>query len=68
MMPLLEAFAQQHADKLKLIPVDADKHKDLLNKKSISGIPYLELYHDGKLVWSHEGGMTADEIAEQINL
>src|SRR5579872_3318568 len=51
MMPVLESLAQKKKDKLTLLKIDADDNKALLKEKGIAGIPYLELYLDGKLVW-----------------
>ena len=59
LMPILESVAAKRTDSLSLLKIDADDNKDLMKQKSISGIPYLELYKDGQLVWRHNG--TIDE-------
>ena len=66
--PILESIASQRKDKMTLIKLDADDNKDLVRQKGISGIPYLELYKDGKLVWKHEGFIEEDELLKQTNL
>ncbi len=68
MMPIIEKIVAEKKDRLKMVSVDADKNKDLLNKKGISGIPYLELYQNGKLVWKHEGGLDEAELRKEINM
>jgi rhodanese-related sulfurtransferase len=55
MMPILEGITEQRKDKMTLVKVDADINSALLELKKIDGIPYLELYHKGKLVWQHKG-------------
>ncbi|OYU97477.1 MAG: thioredoxin [Bacteroidetes bacterium B1(2017)] len=53
--PMLDKVAESKKDKLILIKIDADENADLLQQKQIDGIPYLELYKDGKLIWQHKG-------------
>ncbi len=55
MAPMLDKVATDKKDKLTLLKVDADENPELLQQKGISEIPVLELYHKGKLVWSHKG-------------
>jgi thioredoxin-like negative regulator of GroEL len=56
----------------KLTPIldkiDADENPELLQSKGIEGIPYLELYKDGKLVWSYKGFISESEILAQTKL
>ena len=68
MLPVLEALSAKQGDKLALIKIDADENKELLNQKGISGIPYLELYRDGKLVWKHNGYIDEDQLLKETNL
>ncbi len=68
MLPVLEALAEKKKDKLALIKVNADDHKQLMKEKGISSIPYLELYKDGKLIWSHNGLIEEDELLKETGL
>ena len=68
MMPILEQLATEKKDKLKLIKVNADDSKALMAAKSISAIPYLELYADGKLVWTHSGLIEKSDLIKETNL
>lgn len=68
MMPMLEALAERKKEALTLMKIDADDNKGLLKEKSISSIPYLELYKDGNLVWSHTGYMEEDELLREAKL
>ena len=68
MLPMLESLSAQQGDKLTLIKIDADENKELLKQKGISGIPYLELYRYGKLVWKHDGYIEKDQLLKEINL
>ncbi len=68
MLPMLEALAAAKKDKLTLLKIDADENKDLLKEKNISSIPYLEMYKDGKLVWSHNGAIDEEALLKETKL
>ncbi len=64
--PILEAIAQKNAAKIKLIEIDVDENSDLANAKQVSSIPYVEIYHNGEMVWSNIGLTDEATIMEHI--
>lgn len=68
MLPMLEAFAGKRKDKMALLRIDADEHKALMKEKGINGVPYLELYQDGKLTWKHDGAIGENQLASETKL
>ena len=68
MLPILEALAESKKDKLVLLKIDADKNKALMQEKIISSIPYLELYHNGNLVWKHDGYIDEQSLLKETKL
>ena len=68
MMPVLESLAAKKKDNLSLVKIDADDNKDLMIQKSIDGIPYLELYQDGKLIWKHSGYIDENQLLSETKL
>ncbi len=68
MMPILEKFTSSRKMPITLLKVDVDKNKELANAKAIASIPYLELYKNGKLVWSHEGYIDEADLIAQTKL
>lgn len=68
MLPILEALAEQKKEKMILLRIDADENKALLQQKGIAGIPYLELYKDGKLLWKHEGAIDEATLLKETSL
>jgi len=64
--PMVEKLAEEYKGKLNLRKLDADEQIELCKAKGIDGIPYLELYKDGKLIWSHQGLVDENEIRKQI--
>lgn len=45
--PVVEAIAEQYANKLEVIKVDADKFQDIAAKYGVRGIPTLMLFKQG---------------------
>jgi len=68
MAPYLESLSVKKKDKLSLVKIDADDNKEFLKQKGIEGIPYLELYLDGKLVWQHSGFIEEDKLLKETKL
>lgn len=66
--PILEKIAKERIKDLVLEKVDADENQNLLVEKGIDGIPYLELYKNGKLVWKHQGFMEEKQLREESGL
>lgn len=68
MMPIMESIAGKKKDKMALLKIDADLNKALLKEKGIAGIPYLELYENGKLVWKHDGYIDEQQLLAETKL
>lgn len=66
--PILEKIAAEKATTLTLLKLDADENPQLLQQKGIDGIPYLELYKDGKMVWSHKGFISEQDLLKETGL
>jgi rhodanese-related sulfurtransferase len=66
MLPVLKKLEEANKDKLVLFPVDADENPDLIKHKQIEGIPHLELYRQGKLVWTYTGFVSEQDLLTSI--
>ena len=66
--PRLDELGEQKRNKLSILKIDADANPALLAEKKIEGIPYLELYKNGELVWKHEGFITAEDLIKETHL
>lgn len=64
--PIVEAIEQKNAAKIKLLAIDVDENSDLANAKQVSSIPYIEIYHNGEMVWSNIGLTDEATIMAQI--
>lgn len=68
MMPILDGIASKRKDSLLLVKVDADENGQLMQQKGVTGIPYMELYKDGKLVWTYTGMISEEQLIAQAGL
>jgi thioredoxin-like negative regulator of GroEL len=66
--PILDKIVEERKGKLTFVSLDADQNKNLLQEKKIDGIPYLELYKEGKLVWSHKGLISSDNFLKETGI
>ncbi len=65
--PTILKIQKREANKVKVVRLDADENKNLLQQKKISQIPKLSLYKKGKEIWSHTGMISEAELMKQIN-
>lgn len=66
MMPVIEKITADQAGRLTLLKIDADENPVLMREKQIEGIPYFEIYKNGKLVWSYMGMTDEATIVQQL--
>ncbi len=66
--PIVDEVIRTSKTGVKLLKVDADENKAVVEAKRIDGIPLLELYHNGKLVWSHAGLIDKDDLMKEAGL
>ena len=64
--PILASIVEKQGGRLTLIKLDSDENPDLMKAKQIQGIPYLELYKDGKLIWKNMGLTDEATILSQL--
>ncbi|MBP6512340.1 MAG: thioredoxin [Bacteroidia bacterium] len=64
--PILASIVEKQGGRLTLIKLDSDENPDLMKAKQIQGIPYLELYKDGKLIWKNMGLTDEATIMSQL--
>ena len=64
--PVLEEIAQSYPDNLKVVKVNADECKEIVKENSISGLPSLLIFKDGKAVERMVGLMPKSTIINNI--
>ena len=66
--PILEKLEKDYNGRIKVIKIDVDENRTLAQSKSITSIPFIEIYKNGKLVMQHEGFTTYDDLLKIIPL
>ncbi len=64
--PVLDEIAQNYDGKLKIVKVNADENKETVKDNSISGLPTLLVFKDGKAVERMVGLMPKSTIINNI--
>lgn len=64
--PILDKIVAEQGGKLTLMKIDSDENPELMKAKQIQGIPYLEVYKDGKLIWQNMGFTDEATILSQL--
>ena len=67
MMPYLEKIAQEKTHILKLLKIDIDQNAEIVESKKLDGVPYLELYKEGKLIWTQRGFIDEKSLYQVLN-
>ncbi len=64
--PILDEIAAEKMDSLDVLKIDVDEQKTIANHFKVDGIPALQLYQNGKLVWEGVGLMKKNQLLEII--
>lgn len=68
MLPWITKLAEERQSDLSLLKIDADANAQLLSDKGLKGIPHLELYKNGALVWEKSGYIEEADFRQQTGL
>jgi thioredoxin len=66
MKPYLDEISSEMKDDVKVIRIDADQNKLLLQELNIEGLPVLILYNDGTQSWRKDGFVEKAEVVAKI--
>ena len=64
--PVLDEIAEIYSGKLKVVKVNADENKDVVQANSISGLPSLLIFKDGEAVERMVGMMSKSTIINNV--
>ena len=65
---LVDRFLVDFSDKLEIVRLDLDKNTFLKDRYSIKSIPLFVLYKNNQVVWSKNGIIAYNDIAEKIQV
>ncbi|MDR2049581.1 MAG: thioredoxin [Treponema sp.] len=64
--PFIEQIAEEYDGKLKVGKINVDEQAELAGKHTISSIPTLAVYKDGKAVFQQSGALPKSGIEELV--
>jgi len=65
--PVLENLAKDYTDKMTLVKVNVEEHKENASKFGVMSIPSVKLFKDGKVVSEFVGSQPDEKIREWLN-
>ena len=63
MKPILEELEGIKGEKVRIVKVDVDKHKEIAAYYQIQSVPTLMIFKDGKQLWRQSGVMRANDLS-----
>jgi thioredoxin 1 len=62
MHPVLEEVKARLGDKIRIIKVDVDKHREVAAGYQIQSVPTLMLFQNGEMLYRQSGAMSRNEL------
>jgi thioredoxin 1 len=62
MMPMIDSLKVEFQDRIKVVKINADASKSLMRSKRMVSVPYLVLYHNGVIIFEHQGLIGSEEL------
>jgi thioredoxin len=66
MNPYILKFQREMADKIKIVQLDADENKTIVDQLKLEGLPVLIIYEKGKEVWRNVGFISEEELRKHL--
>lgn len=63
MKPILEELKKMKGDKVRIVKVDVDKHRELAAQYNIQSVPTLMIFKNGQQLWRQSGVVRANELS-----
>lgn len=64
MKPILEELKSMKGEKVRIVKVDVDKHKELAVQYKIQSVPTLMIFKNNQQLWRQSGVMRANELSD----
>ncbi|CAM9329884.1 unnamed protein product [Sphacelaria rigidula] len=64
--PVMDSLADAYDGTLKVVKIDCDTHKDLMNNYKARGLPMMAVFNEGQLLKRKEGLLEFDEVGEML--
>ena len=67
MSPILEDFAKQMGDRVRVLKIDVDKAQATAMQYKVQGVPTLILFQHGKTLWRQSGVVPKQTLVQLVN-
>jgi thioredoxin 1 len=64
--PILQEFAREVGDKIRIIKIDVDKNPEIAQRFQIQGVPTLAIFKQGLIVWRQSGVIPKHTLSEIV--
>jgi thioredoxin len=68
MMPMIDSLTTEYKGRVNIVKINADASKRLMREMKMVSVPYLVLYHEGKVLFEHKGLIGRKELAAELEL
>lgn len=66
MRPYITRLETEMKDKIKIVPLDADENKTIVEQLKLDGLPTIIVYEKGKEVWRNVGYITEEDLKKHL--
>jgi len=67
MLPIVEQLQTEYAGKVRVVKINSDSSRELMQNLAIRGIPFFQLYKNGELVYTKYGIVPKTELQALFN-
>lgn len=64
--PILEDLAKDMADEVRILKLNIDKNKEVVQKYRIYSVPTIFIFQDGEVIWKGSGTRSKEELKRII--
>lgn len=66
MKPYILTLQSELAGKIKIVPLDADENKTIVDSLKLDGLPVIIVYENGKEIWRNVGYISEEELRKHL--
>lgn len=66
MMPMIDSLKAEYKGRIDVVKINADASKSLMRDIKMVSVPYLVLYHQGKVLFEHKGLIGRQELVTEL--
>ncbi len=64
--PILSSLAEDMGDEIRILKLDIEKNKEIVQKYKIYSVPTIFLFQHGEVIWKGSGARSKEELKRII--